>query len=206
MLIPHFPNATNQDSFSHDEIKSLFYHAMLVRWRTNFINSGLNFASSSIEILRTYMVQQELQTDAHCKKNREGNKRSNNNQKVKSSSTTYSFSNNSKSTKKKNNSNQQGSNDKKQKRLANDDDCPIHGGSHKWGQCHQNQYGGENFRPRQQSAASSTASTFLNQRQGNNTLSRHPPQIQVYHNDWDSLSQDTPSQATQGERSYRSSS
>ena len=113
MLIPHFPNATIQDSFTQEEIKSLFYYTMPVQRRTNFINSGLNFASSSIDTLRTYMVQQELQTDAHRKKNREGNKRNTNNKKGKSNSSTYTPFNNSKSTKKKGNSNPQGPNNKK---------------------------------------------------------------------------------------------
>ena len=89
MLIPLFPDATTQDSFSQEELKSLFYHAMPVRWRTNFINSGLNYALSSIDTLRTYMVQQELQTEAHRKKNREGNKRNSNNPNF----TSYLFSN-----------------------------------------------------------------------------------------------------------------
>ena len=47
MLIQQFPNATPQDSFTPEEVNSLFYYAR----RTNFINSGLNFSSSSLETL-----------------------------------------------------------------------------------------------------------------------------------------------------------
>ncbi len=130
---------------------------MPVRWRTNFIDSGLNFASSSLETLCTYMVQQELQTDVHRKKNHESNKKGNGNgQKQKSA---YPLlTNSAHSGKSKRTAGQQGSKDNKRKKLGNDDDCPIHCGSHKWGQCHQNQYG-NSFRPLRQTT--STTGTFM---------------------------------------------
>ena len=46
-----------------------------------------------------------------------------------------------------------------QKKFINDDDCPIHGRSHIWDQCNQNQYG-SNFKPQQSgSIKGSTKST-----------------------------------------------
>ncbi len=60
MLLAQFPDAAPQDTFNNEEIKQIFYHSMPVQWCTNFINSG--------QVLRTYMVQQELQTNAHGKR------------------------------------------------------------------------------------------------------------------------------------------
>ena len=74
MLILQFPDANPDDQFSPQEIKKRFYHAMPVRWRTNFINSDQSLQSTTTDLLQTYMVQQEQQTDAHCKKVREQNK------------------------------------------------------------------------------------------------------------------------------------
>ena len=76
MLLHQFPSATAADSFNSTELKRIFYHSMPTRWRTNFINSGQSLANTSIESLRTYMVQQETQTDAHRRKARDGNKKS----------------------------------------------------------------------------------------------------------------------------------
>ena len=81
------------------------------------------------------MVQQESQTDAHSRKTREGNKKSPGKLPFKPSKG-KEYSN-----KYPNNNNQQKGNDPKKKKVTNDEDCPIYGTSHKWGQCHQNQYG-----------------------------------------------------------------
>ena len=56
MLILQFPDAKESDSFSNNEKKKLFYHAMLSRWRTNFLNSGQNALETSLDTLHTYMV------------------------------------------------------------------------------------------------------------------------------------------------------
>ena len=56
MLILQFPDAKESDSFSNNEKKKLFYHAMLSRWRTNFLNSGQNVLETSLDTLHTYMV------------------------------------------------------------------------------------------------------------------------------------------------------
>jgi len=61
MLISQFPDATEEDIFNNEEVKKIFYHAMPPRWRTNFINSGQNVITTSLDSLRTYMVQQEIQ-------------------------------------------------------------------------------------------------------------------------------------------------
>ena len=71
MLLAQFPGGTIDDCFSNEEIKKIFYHSMPVRWRTNFINSGQALAETDLDTLRTCMVQQEIQTDAHRKKTRE---------------------------------------------------------------------------------------------------------------------------------------
>ena len=59
---------------------------------------------------------------------------------------------------KRQSSQKEGSNIKEKKRkLDNEDDCPIHGASNKWGQCHQNQHG-NNFKPKRASATGSSRS------------------------------------------------
>ena len=75
---------------------------------------------------------------------------------------------------------QSNSNKKKRKRLSDNDDCPIHRPTHKRGQGHQNQYGG-NFRPRCTNAATlrSTSSSVQRPNQSVNVL-LPPPPTQVY--------------------------
>ena len=68
MLFSQFPSANEDSMFTTEEIKKLFCHSIPVRWRTNFVNPGQNIQEVSTEVLRTYMVQQEAQTDAHRKK------------------------------------------------------------------------------------------------------------------------------------------
>ena len=75
MLTSQFLSATDDDTFTSDKIKRIFYQSMPLCWRTNFVNSGQIVQQVSIEVLRTYMVQQELQTDAHIKKVRETSKK-----------------------------------------------------------------------------------------------------------------------------------
>ena len=78
LLIAQFPHSCPDNCFNDDELKRLFYFAMPLRWRTNFIISGQSLHNSSIESLKTYMVHQEHQSDAHWKKNnKDNNKRSN---------------------------------------------------------------------------------------------------------------------------------
>ena len=74
LLIGQFPNSNSSHCFTEEELKRLFYFAMPMRWCTNFINSGQSLHSSSIKTLKTYMVHQEHQTDAHQKRNKETNK------------------------------------------------------------------------------------------------------------------------------------
>ena len=73
LLLAQFPNASEADSFSADKIKRIFYYAMPLRWRTNFINSGKSLHKSSLEVIKTYMIHQEHQTDAHRRKTRNAN-------------------------------------------------------------------------------------------------------------------------------------
>ena len=149
MILYQFPSATDSDCFNATELKQIFYNSMPIRWRTNFINSGQSLHSLSIESLRTYMVQQENQTDAHRCKARGGNKKTQNKQ-------PFKFNRGKKPLSKFNNNHNGQAKDIKKKKLANEDDCPIHDSSHKLRQCHQNQYG-ENFRPRRTSVSSNTS-------------------------------------------------
>ena len=142
MLIAQFPEAATNDSFTPTEVKRFFYHAMPRRWRTNFINSGQSLQTTTIESLHTYIVQQEFQTDAYRHKSRDssGNKKS-------TDKVPFKFNKNSSKGKKNfSNNNSKGNKESKPKKITNEDDCPIHGASHEWEQCHQNQYG-ENFCP-----------------------------------------------------------
>ena len=132
MLLCQLPSASDSDCFNATELKQIFYNSMPIWWRTNFINSGQSLFSLSIESLQTYMVQQENQTDAHRRKARDGNKKNQNKQ-------PFKLNRGKKPLSKFNNNHKDQSKDIKKEKLANEDDCPIHGSSHKWGQCHQNQ-------------------------------------------------------------------
>ncbi len=83
------------------------------------------------------------------KKTREDNKKNQKNHAQKTKA--YSQSNgqsSSKTAKRTSTSNSTATRDtaKRSKKLNNDNDCPIRRPSHKWGQCHQNQYR-DNFCP-----------------------------------------------------------
>ena len=71
--------------------------------------------------------------------------------------------------------------DRKHRKISNNIDCPIHGNSHKWGQCHQNQYR-ENFRPRHNNNISSTHSSFSQNRSQRSSFYQQgtTSQVQVY--------------------------
>lgn len=73
LLLPQFPNGSSEDSFTPEKLKRIFYFAMPLRWRTNFINSGQSLHESSLEVIKTYMIHQEHQTDAHRRKTRDAN-------------------------------------------------------------------------------------------------------------------------------------
>ena len=130
LLIAQFPNATQSDCFSDQELKQIFYLAMPIRWRTNFVNSGQTIHSSTIESLRTYMLNQEQQTDLHrLKKSKDKSKKQ-------GTSSQQDGSTNPKRNqkgKRKGNSSQ-GRNTRK--RVDNEAECPLHGGTHTWGQCY----------------------------------------------------------------------
>ena len=132
------------------------------------------------------MVQQELQTNAHRKKTRDVNKRSQRSSKTKTYTKSTGHSS-SKSTKRNSTSNSTSRDTaKRSKKLDNDDDCPIHRPSHKWGQCHQNQYG-DNFCPRRTTDPSTSIFTNNCLRGSGASLftgrPTPPSQIQVYYND-----------------------
>ena len=181
LLLAQFPGSNPQQCFTSNEIKRLFYFAMPMKWRTNFINSGQSLHSTTLEALKTYMVYQEQQTDALCwKKSKEGNKKQGQNKNTFRKTTSSNGNRSSAKTSKS----------KKRKRLSNDNDCPIHGTAHKWGQCHQNQYG-DNFRPRHQAfndANSSHLSSTQSRTPSRNSTNlvgrnRHPTnQVNFYRN------------------------
>ena len=162
LLLAQFPGSNAQQCLTTDEVKRLFYFAMPMKWRTNFINSGQSLHSTTLEALKTYMVYQEQQTDAlRTKKNKEGPKKGQGkNGANRKSNSTSTFTHNTRGF---TNSN---SNKKKRKLLLNEDDCPIHGAAHKWGQCHQNQYD-DNFLPRCQAFDANSS-------HHNNVSSRNP--------------------------------
>ena len=178
MLIAQFPTATKADIFSPIEIKKFFYHAMPNHWRTNFINSGQNVHQALLDELRTYIVAQESQTYAHCKKVRDPNKK---NQNKKPFNRNYKGYKHNRRYNSSNHKTGETKDHKNYKKLSNDDDCPIHGASHKWGQCHRNQYG-DNFRPKRSSAASQTGS--MQSRSHCSSFHTGPPnQVQIFANE-----------------------
>ena len=203
MLLSQFPNGTIDDCFSNEEIKKIFYHSMPIRWRTNFINSGQSLAETDLDTLRTYMVQQEIQTDAHRKKTRELNKAKQQSGKSSNHGTNPKSRFFKRQASQKDNN---GNKDKKRK-LDNEDDCPIHGSSHKWGQCHQNQYG-NNFKPRRTSTNGSSSNHSQARSQRSSFFNGLPNQVRINNNtsqNPSSESSDTRSQTSNSNstRSFR---
>ena len=128
------------------------------------------------------MVYQEQQTDALRRKKGKETKRQGQgcNANFRRSNTNQSTNQSNQNSQASNSSN---GNKKKRKRLSNDDDCPIHGTAHKWGQCHQNQYG-DNLRPHHipsNDANSSHLSSTSNRSTARSQFSnRNRPPGQVY--------------------------
>ena len=123
------------------------------------------------------MDQQESQTNTHKKKVSDSNKKQTKTLFNKNKQGKHNRCYNSNFTRKAGES----KDSKKNWKLSNEDDCPIHGRSHKWGQCHQNQYR-ENFCPRR----SNPYPQFNN----NSNWSQHtgfhqgpPNQVQVFSNE-----------------------
>ena len=92
--------------------------------------------------------------DAHHRKIRDSNKKTQN---MKPFNKNYKGHKNNRRYNSSNHENGETKDHKNSKKLTNDGDCPIHGASHKWGQCHQNQYG-NNFGPKWSSASSQAGS------------------------------------------------
>ena len=59
LLLAQFPGSSVRQCLTMDELKQLFYFAIPMKWRTNFINSGQSLHSTNLETLKTYMVYQE---------------------------------------------------------------------------------------------------------------------------------------------------
>ena len=154
---------------------------MPMKWRTNFINSGQSLHSTTLETLKIYMVYQEQQIDAQRRKKGKETKKQGQGHSNSQQSNTYQTSN--QSGRSSQSSNASNSKKKKRKRLTNDDNCPIHGTAHKWGQCHQNQYG-DNFLPCRQSPNESNASHLASSSSRSssrlNYTTRPRPPSQVY--------------------------
>ena len=102
LLLAQFPNALEADSFSANEIKRIFYYAMPLRWRMNFINSGQSLHESTSEVIKTYMIHQEFQTDAHRRKSRDNNHKKQSSKKGPATSKSSTLSNSNSGNKKKN--------------------------------------------------------------------------------------------------------
>ena len=134
LLLAQFSESSPQQCLTMEEEKRLFYFPMPMKWRTNFINSEQSLHTTTLETLKTYMVYQEQQTDAmRKKKNKDGKRKQDQGRNNSRRSNFNSSLNNSNRNSHPSNSN---NNKKKRKRRTNDDDCPIHGTAHKWGQCH----------------------------------------------------------------------
>ena len=75
LLLAQFPGSSARQCLTSDELKRLFYFAMPMKWRTNFINSGQSLHSTTLGTLKTYMIYQEQQTDALQRKKGKKTKR-----------------------------------------------------------------------------------------------------------------------------------
>ena len=106
---------------------------MLLQWRASFINNGQSPHNSSMEVIQTYIVHLQNQTDTHQKKTRD----TNTNQQLTREPQGYHSSQKNKLSTSSLSSNAIGKSGRKHK-LSNDDNCQIHIGVHKWGQYHQN--------------------------------------------------------------------
>ena len=133
LLISQFLGSSLQQCFLPDEIKRLFYFSMPSRWRTNFINSGHILHTTSTEALKTYMIQQEQQTDAHRKKIKKVIK-----DRFRTTTTRKDPTLLNSPTQKVPLHQVKAASKRRKKLLSNKDDCPMHGPVHKWGQYHQN--------------------------------------------------------------------
>ena len=149
------------------------------RWCTNFINSRQSLHTSTLKAGKIFMVHQEQQTNTHQCKNKENNRRNgqgrNSTKRFRQNYNTNSLSRSSPA---------QGHSKKKKKRLVNNDDCSIHGPVHKWGQCHQNQYG-EILKTCREPYNSYSNSHFTNTASRSSSYNRNiaiaPPSTQVYY-------------------------
>ena len=102
LLLAQFPNASEAGRFSPNEIKRIFYYEMPLRWRTNFINSGQSLHKSILEVVKTYMIHQEFQTDTHRRKSRDNNHKKQSSTKGPATSKSSTPSNSNAGNKKKN--------------------------------------------------------------------------------------------------------
>ena len=182
LLLAQFPGSSALQCLIPDELKRLFYFAMPMKWQTNFINSGQSLHSTTLESMKTYMVYQEQSTDALRRKKGKETKRQGQgrNANFRCSNTNQPTNQSNRNSQSSNSSN---SNKKKRKKFSNDDNCPLHGTAHKWGQCHQNQYG-DNFRPRcspsNDANSSHLSSTSTRSTARSQFSNRNCPPAQVY--------------------------
>ena len=133
------------------------------------------------------MLHQEQQTDLHyLKKTKE---------KLGQQGTSGQQEGNSKSKKcqrgKRSSKNSATQGSATQKRLDNEADCPLHGGTHTWGQCHQNQ-DGENFRPRRNGAITANTNTRRSTRPSGQFNNRSQGQYHTSSRQGSSLSSENP--------------
>ena len=146
-------------------------------WCTNFINSGQSLQETDRNSLRTYMVQQEIQTDAYRKKSRDQNK-----SKQQTKNPNANASSNNRFSKRQSSKKEGSNNNEKKRKLDNEDDCPIHGASHKWGMCHQNWFG-NNFKLKRTSASGSSSNQSQSRSHRSSFFNGLPRQVQVAGND-----------------------
>ena len=65
LLLAQFPGPSPQQSFNNKELKGMFYFTKPNRWHTNFISSSQSLHTTTLDVLKTYMVHQEQKNDTH---------------------------------------------------------------------------------------------------------------------------------------------
>jgi hypothetical protein len=121
-LITTIPQVTEEYQFSELELKYLFVEAMPHQWRRRFQEVGKKARTEPFDELAQFFDIFHASDAPKSNQDQDSNlKRNSNNRSRNQSSTSKS-------------------------RLQDDDPCPIHGGGHKWIDCHDNKRG-RNFKP-----------------------------------------------------------
>ena len=146
--LPGAPAELDDAGFEETELKKIYLSAMPKQWRQNFVNANLTVFNTSLINMRNYFYKQ-AKLDPYVEKNNT-NQSSGGNSNTRGNSRRYQNPRNNTSNRNtggRSNNSQRGNNggrgngntnNRNFQRPRHDDDCPIHGPGHTWGQCYIN--------------------------------------------------------------------